>query len=61
VFPREQVYHILEGRNVASHGNQEMPVWGDTFTSAGARSPDEVRQRIDAIVRYLEGLQKRSA
>jgi mono/diheme cytochrome c family protein len=61
VFPREQVYRIIEGRNVASHGNQEMPVWGDTFTSAGARSPDEVRQRIDAIVRYLEGLQKRSA
>lgn len=61
VFPRDQVYRIIEGRGVASHGNQEMPVWGDAFMSAGARSPDEVRERIDAVVRYLERIQNRTA
>jgi mono/diheme cytochrome c family protein len=61
VFPRDQVHRIIEGRGVASHGNQEMPVWGDVFKNEGARSSDEVRERIDAIVRYLEGIQNRAA
>lgn len=61
VFPRQQVYRIIEGRGVTSHGNPEMPVWGDVFRSEGARSSDEVQERIDAIVQYLEGIQKRVA
>src|SRR5688572_27835420 len=54
VFPRERVYRIIDGRVVASHGDREMPVWGDVFKSGGAESPDEVKRRIDAIVRSLE-------
>ena len=61
VFPRERVYRIIDGRDVASHGDREMPVWGDVFKSGGAGSPDEVKGRIDAIVQYLEGIQERAA
>lgn len=61
VFPRERVYRIIDGRDVRSHGDREMPVWGDVFKSGDSGSPDEVRRRIDAIVRHLEGIQERAA
>jgi mono/diheme cytochrome c family protein len=57
VFPGERVYRIVDGRDVSSHGDREMPVWGDIFklgSSGGA-----VKARIDAIVRYLAGIQER--
>jgi mono/diheme cytochrome c family protein len=59
MFPGERVYRIIDGRDVASHGDREMPVWGDIFKvgSSGA----EVSARIDAIVRYLAGIQERGA
>jgi len=60
VFPSERVYRIIDGRDVPSHGDREMPVWGDVFrTVSGGAS--EVRARIDAIVRYLAGIQERPA
>ena len=59
VFPRERVYRIVDGRDVASHGDREMPVWGDVFTDT--RGGSSVKARIDAIVRYLEGIQQRGA
>ena len=31
VFPSERVRRIIDGRDVAAHGNFEMPVWGDAF------------------------------
>jgi mono/diheme cytochrome c family protein len=60
VFPRERVYRIVDGRDVASHGSTEMPVWGDVFRASGASAAD-VKTRIEAIVRYLEGIQQRGA
>lgn len=59
LFPRERVYRIVDGRDVSSHGDREMPVWGDVFKSGG--STNDVKARIDAIVRYLEGIQERAA
>ncbi|HEX7795869.1 MAG TPA: cytochrome c [Vicinamibacterales bacterium] len=62
VFPSERVHRIIEGRDVESHGNREMPVWGDVFKSDGDRTAREAtRERIDAIVRYLESIQRRKA
>jgi mono/diheme cytochrome c family protein len=62
VFPRERVYRIIDGRDVASHGNREMPVWGDAFKQSRDGSSDEaVKARIEAIVRYLQGIQQRAA
>jgi mono/diheme cytochrome c family protein len=60
VFPSEQLYRIVDGRDVLSHGDREMPVWGDAFRLAFAGpGPDVIKARIDAIVRYLEGIQER--
>jgi hypothetical protein len=39
-----------------------MPVWGDAFRSTpGGLSPEQIQSRIDAIVRYLRGIQERPA
>ncbi len=63
VFPSERVYRIVDGRDVAAHGDREMPVWGDAFkaTRGGDLPPERVKERIEAIVRYLEGIQERAA
>ena len=62
MFPSERVYRIIDGRDVASHGDREMPVWGDAFREVfGGASPAAVKARIDAIVRYLAGIQERAA
>lgn len=61
VFPSERVYRIIDGRDVPSHGDREMPVWGDAFRRGRGDSSDEaVKGRIDAIVRYLAGIQERA-
>ena len=59
VFPSERVHRIIDGRDVPSHGDRDMPVWGDVFKlgSSGA----DVKARIEAIVRYLAGIQERGA
>ena len=59
IFPSERVARIVDGRDVPSHGDREMPVWGDVF-KAGANAAT-VRARIEAIVKYLEGIQERAA
>lgn len=62
VFPSERVSRIIDGRDVPSHGDREMPVWGDVFkTVRGGASAEAVQARIAAIVRYLEGIQQRAA
>jgi mono/diheme cytochrome c family protein len=61
-FPRDRVYRIIDGREVRAHGDRTMPVWGDAFSrSREAPSDADVRQRLDAIVRYLEAIQQRGA
>ena len=60
VFPSEQVYRIIDGRDVMSHGDREMPVWGDAFRMVfEAPGAEVIKARIDAIVRYLAGIQER--
>ena len=62
MFPSERVRRIVDGRDVPSHGDREMPVWGDVFkTVRGGSSAEAVKARIDAIVKYLEGIQQRAA
>ena len=62
IFPSERVYRIIDGRGVRSHGDREMPIWGDAFkTSRDGLTADAVKERIDALVRYLEAIQKRAA
>ena len=44
------------------HGGSDMPVWGDVFArSSQVRNEAVVTARIEALVRYLEGSQARTA
>lgn len=63
MFPRDQVYRIIDGRQpVKGHGGIDMPVWGDVFARSSEVSNEAaITQRIEALVRYLEGLQARTA
>jgi mono/diheme cytochrome c family protein len=62
VFPSERVHRIIDGRDVPSHGTRQMPVWGDAFReSRDGLSDQAVKARIEAIVRYLQGIQQRAA
>ncbi|MGE0360844.1 MAG: cytochrome c [Vicinamibacterales bacterium] len=63
VFPTEQVHRIIDGRQpVKGHGGPDMPVWGDVFARAsGVQSEANITSRIEALVRYIEGLQARTA
>ncbi len=62
VFPAERVRRIVDGREIESHGNREMPVWGDAFKATkGGRGEGAVRDRIASIVRYLASIQSQKA
>jgi mono/diheme cytochrome c family protein len=62
VFPTAKLQRVIDGRDVGSHGNPDMPVWGDAFRiSRGGLSEIGVNDRIDAIVRFLESIQERAA
>ena len=61
VFPSERLRTIIDGRGVASHGDREMPVWGDAFRrTRDGLSEEAAKARIDAIVKYLEAIQERA-
>lgn len=59
VFPSERVTQIVLGKGVAAHGERTMPVWGDVF--ARKVSNVDPKAMVDALVRYLDGLQRRPA
>lgn len=62
MFPTNRVNRIIEGRDVESHGDRDMPVWGDAFSmTREGRSREAAAERIAAIVRYLESIQYRDA
>jgi len=68
-FPAETLYKKIEGLDMPqAHGTSEMPVWGMWFThqaigesillNDAKPAADKVRNRIRAIVGYLESIQK---
>ena len=62
MFPAERLRRIIDGRDVPSHGDRDMPVWGIALrTSRDAGGYDSVEARIDALVRYIQSLQERAA
>jgi mono/diheme cytochrome c family protein len=62
VFPSERVRRIIDGRDVSSHGDRNMPVWGDSFRRTSRDgSAEAANARIEALVRYLRSIQERAA
>ena len=60
VFNDALIHRVIDGRAVKSHGTMDMPVWGDAFKRRLGLDDDAVKQRIDAIVRYIGAIQERS-
>ena len=60
-FPADQVYRIIDGRqSVKTHGNSQMPVWGDAFSKSGGGTDEKaVSARIRALVTFIESIQDR--
>lgn len=57
-FPSSHVASVIRGQaTLASHGTQEMPVWGPLFSSISGGSQAEVQQRISNLVGYVGTLQ----
>ena len=56
-FPAAKIYELIDGRNpaVRGHGGPDMPVWGDVFAARGNAA--SVKNRINALVKYIETLQ----
>lgn len=54
-FPSARVRRIIDGRDVVAHGTPDMPVWGSVFRGG----EQAVRARIDALVAYIETIQKK--
>lgn len=65
VFPAGEVASVIDGRfEVAAHGTRAMPVWGRVLGEpiAHGTTADEVsRGRIDALVAYLQSIQRPAA
>jgi len=56
-FPAAKIYELIDGRNpaVRGHGGPDMPVWGEVFAARGSSAT--VKNRINALVKYIETLQ----
>jgi len=59
-FPKEELHEIISGgQQVPGHGEGDMPVWGETFlASEGLSSQEEVDEKIDYLIMYLETIQE---
>jgi mono/diheme cytochrome c family protein len=60
IVPVERLRRVIDGRDVPSHGDRSMPVWGVTLrTSRDGGGYDSVDARIDALLRYIQSIQER--
>jgi mono/diheme cytochrome c family protein len=57
-YPAAHVAAVLRGQtDITSHGNKEMPVWGELFSSISQGHDSQVQQRVSNLVDYVESLQ----
>ena len=57
-YPSAHVASVIRGQaGPASHGSQEMPVWGPLFSSISQGHEAQVQQRIANLVGYIDTLQ----
>lgn len=57
-FPSARINQILEGSEVAAHGNSDMPVWGPIFRSLDQSNAAMAKLRIANVIKYLESMQQ---
>lgn len=57
-FPAAHVAAVIRGQaTLPSHGSQDMPVWGELFSSISQGHESQVQQRTANLVSYIEGVQ----
>jgi mono/diheme cytochrome c family protein len=60
-FPLDSVRGYIDGRELpVSHGDRQMPIWGDIFGWGSEEQPHSeqlVEQRINAVVDHLRAIQ----
>jgi mono/diheme cytochrome c family protein len=57
-FPRSYVSAVLIfGKRVASHGPDDMPVWGAKFRKIDPEHDRSGQKHIDDLIAYLESIQ----
>jgi len=59
-FPRDRIFHIVEGRDpVKGHGGPDMPRWGDIFrTREDGFDQKKAEETIWRIVDHIASIQK---
>jgi mono/diheme cytochrome c family protein len=58
-FPILYVANVIDGRKMAkSHGNREMPVWGEVFSGEEYLNEDQIKGKLAEIIAYLMTIQK---
>jgi mono/diheme cytochrome c family protein len=57
-YPGSHVASVIRGQaETASHGSQDMPVWGPLFSSIDQGHQAQTQQRISNLVSYIDTLQ----
>ena len=57
-YPAPHVAAVIKGQAMtASHGSQDMPVWGPLFSSISQGHESQVQQRITNLTDYIGTLQ----
>jgi mono/diheme cytochrome c family protein len=57
-YPSAHVAAVIRGQaTLASHGSQDMPVWGPLFSNISHGHESQVQQRISNLVDYIATLQ----
>lgn len=60
-FPLDSVRGYIDGRELpVSHGDRQMPIWGDIFGWGSEEQPHSeqlVEQRINAVVDHVSAIQ----
>ena len=61
VFPVERIAKTIDGGAATHGGSTDMPEWASVFAkSRESGSPDDVKARIDALVKYIGRIQAKS-
>ncbi len=57
-YPASHVAAVIRGQAATpSHGSQDMPIWGQLFSSISQGHEGQVQQRITNLVNYIETVQ----
>ena len=57
-FPAGYVGALVKfGKSLASHGSDEMPVWGSRFREIDPIHDPTVQRHVDVLLAYIEALQ----